>query len=107
MNAPSQQTKNLAPFFERSYFAEDATFTPQEGNKVSLKVIFNSEFSMQEELAIRYDGSRPTAMCREDAVGEPKIGDKLEVRDTEFWVVGVEPSGTGTVVLVLSRDEPK
>lgn len=100
-------TQHLGAFFDRCVFAEDATYSPQTGNKVALKAVFTAESQMQEELAIRYQGSRPTALCREDKVGAAKIGDGLNIRGTDLYVIGVEPSGTGTVLLVLSRDDPR
>lgn len=77
-------------------FAETATYTPAGGSARYVSVIFDrvSEVTDIGEM-IQMDGVAAFMHCKTADVPELAIGDAMSVRNADYRVVGVEPTGTG------------
>lgn len=85
--------------------SEPATFTPDGGVPVAIRVIFN-EAAEQVTLedGIPTSTQRPIASVHlADLAAPPAQGDGLVVRGVAYKVVDIPPDGEGDVDLVLHR----
>lgn len=83
-------------------FAEDGTFTPAGGSARSVSGIFDriSELTDIGEL-IQADGVAATYNVHAADFTDAALGDAMSVRGSDYRVVGLEPDGTGRLVMVL------
>lgn len=89
--------EDLAPFFSTSDFAVAALWNGAN----SVNVIFDAEYT--EALRGVVEGSGPTALCAASSMPGVAHGDTLVVNGTTYKVRGVEPDGTGVVLLRLEE----
>ena len=110
MSAPAAFTRALAAFFDRHPLAEDAVYQrqgldPESGQAwtpADIKVQFYEKFAMQDVQRFSVEAQAPRAFCKTSDVEFAKHGDGLTVRDVNYMVRGVQPTGAGTTWLVLS-----
>lgn len=88
-------TENLAPFFSISDFAVAALWK----GTTSVNGIFDNGYL--EAIAGVTEGSAPTFTCSAADVPSVAHGDALVVNAASYQVRGVEPDGTGVVLLRL------
>jgi hypothetical protein len=95
---------HAAPFF-RSGFADMAVLTLESGDERVVMTCPSSPDSMEESLAIKYRGTRPTALIKFDDL-ESVVPDVcyLTINDIKQRIIGVENHGYGVATLVLSAD---
>jgi hypothetical protein len=88
--------EDLAPFFNTADFASAATL-----NGVAVNGIFDNDYF--EPLGNEVQGSAPRFVCAAASVPSVAHGQSLVVGGVTYKVRGVEPDGTGTVVLRLEK----
>jgi len=86
--------ETLSAFFDTADFAVAATY-----NTATVNGIFSHEYVDIEGV----EGERPTFTCVESDVSGIAHGDALTVNATVYTIAGVQPDGTGIVLLVLSE----
>ncbi len=89
--------ENLAPFFSVSDFAVEATWNG------ATSVIGILDLAYLEPLGNSVEGSAPIFTCALASLPTVKHGDTLVVAGVTYKVRGVEPDGTGVVVLRLEK----
>ena len=90
-------TEDLSPFFSTSDFAVEALWN----GATSVPVIFDSEYI--EALRGVVEGSGPVALCAAADVPGIAHGDTQVIDGVTYKVRGVEPDGTGLVLLRLEQ----
>lgn len=88
--------ENLAPFFATGDFAVAATL-----NGVAVNGIFDAEYS--EPLGNLAEGRAPIFTCALSSIPSVTHGQTLVIGAASYTVRGVEPDGTGVVVLRLEE----
>lgn len=86
-------------------FAVDATYTPSGGTAKGIKVVFDNEYavvSLAGDVAI--ESVSPAAHCKDSDIIGAKHGDTLVINSVTYYVIGIQPDGTGITILILSRD---
>lgn len=97
---------DLAVFFDTDAFAQTAVYTRLGYVGVQIPVIFDSEYSVAQEMGEPGIGdSSPQALCKTAEVENASRGDMLVVGGTIYYVQKVKPDGTGITTLILSRDQ--
>ncbi len=97
---------DLAAFFDTDAFAQTAVYTRLGYPSVPIPVIFDSEYSVVQEIGEPGMGvPSPQALCKTADVANASCGDTLVVNGTTYYVQEVRPDGTGITTLILSRDQ--
>ena len=96
------EAESAAVFSNSQEFAEPATYTPQGGSARSVTGIFDrvSELTDIGEL-LAADGVAASYNVHQPDFPEARLGDALSIRGHDYRVVGLEPDGTGRIVMVL------
>lgn len=81
-------------------FAEGASY-----NGASIPVIFDDSYKLVNALTGGIESSGPQATCKDTDISGAAHGDSIIIRDTTYYVTGIEPDGTGSTVLTLSKDQ--
>lgn len=89
--------EDLRPFFDTAGFAITATF------KGTITVNGLLDLAYIEPLGNTVEGRAPIFTCAEADIPAVAHGDTLDAAGRNYKVVGVEPDGTGVVVLRLER----
>lgn len=87
-------------FFNTDEFGSSATYT-HGGTPATVKGIFDNEYvSIQgvESLA-------PVFRTATASVPSAEHGDTLVIDGTTYYIIGIQPDGTGVTLLILSRDQ--
>ena len=95
---------DLDIFLNTSDFAQTGTLTPQpSGTGKTVEGIFDNE-------SYTYDASRdelinttPTFICQSVEISGTKLNDKLETNSSTYYIMKIEPDGTGISKLYLSK----
>ncbi len=92
--------------FFNGTFDEEALYTPSGGPTIPVRVIFDNGYhAVQFEQAdSQVESSCPKAICRETEVAGTAHGDTLQIRGNTWYVIEVQPDGTGLVIVLLSKD---
>ncbi len=97
---------DLNAFFATDAFAQTAVYTRLGYVGVQIPVIFDSEYSVVQEIGEPGMGvPAPQALCKTADVENASRGDTLVVNGTTYYVQEVRPDGTGITTLILSRDQ--
>jgi hypothetical protein len=97
---------DLAAFFDTDAFAQTAVYTRLGYSSIPIPVIFDSEYSVVQEIGEPGMGvPSPQALCKTADVANASRGDTLVVNGTTYYVQEVRPDGTGITTLILSRDQ--
>jgi len=88
--------EDLTPFFSTADFASAATL-----NGAAVNGIFDKDYA--EALDNDVQGSSPVFLCAAASVPSVAHGQSLVVASVTYKVRGVEPDGTGVVLLRLER----
>ena len=97
---------DIHAFFDTDAFAQAATYTPLGYVGAQISVIFDSEYSVMQEIGEPGMGvPSPQALCKTADVANASRGDTLVVNGTTYYVQEVRPDGTGITTLILSRDQ--
>lgn len=93
--------EDLAPFFDIAEFGVVAGYVPagSSDDPVLINGIFDRAYA--EPIDGIVEGTRPVFMCASASVPGAAHGDELEIDGTIYVVRGVQPDGTGVVLLVL------
>lgn len=105
---------DLGDLLNTDEFATAATYKgfskSASGNQVALtktvNVIFDRGYVPASPETAEVALTRPTALARLSDLPDVATGDTLTISGTAYHLVGVEPSGVGDVILLLSEDEP-
>lgn len=87
-------------------FDEEVLFTPSGGQARPVRAIFDNPYqgTQYAQGDIEIESSGPKATCRDTEVAGVAHGDTLQIRGKTWYVLEVQPDGTGLVVLILSED---
>jgi len=97
---------DLVAFFDTDAFAQTAVYTHLGYPATQIPVIFDSEYSVVQEIGEPGMGvPTPQALCKTADVENASRGDTLVVNGTTYYVQEVRPDGTGITTLILSRDQ--
>lgn len=94
----------LAPFFDPADFGIEAAYLPlgSTDDPVPVNGIFDKAYV--DPLGV-VEGAAPVFTCAAASVPAVKHGDALTIDGTTYTVRGVEPDGTGVVLLRLEEDD--
>ena len=87
-------TEDLAPFFNRADFADDATV-----GGVELAGIFDNDYIDTFGIVA---GSQPSLLVASAAVSAIKFGDAVVIGAANYTVNDIKPGGTGLTRILLS-----
>lgn len=73
-------------------------------NATTIKCIFGNPFALASPGDIGVENSEPTALVKASDVTGIVQGDNFTVNGTTYKVRGIQPSGDGVTLLVLSQD---
>ena len=93
----------ISEFFETSDFAQSASYTPSGGSAATIYVIFDNEFSLSN-IGIGFENSAPQVMAKTSDVSAATNGATIVIDSVTYYVIGVEPDGTGVTRLILSKN---
>lgn len=97
---------DIHAFFDTDAFAQIAVYTHIGYPAAQIPVIFDSEYSVVQEIGEPGMGVlTPQALCKTADVANASRGDTLVVNGTTYYVQEVRPDGTGITTLILSRDQ--
>ena len=95
-------TETLAEYFDTTDFAVAASFTPvATGVPVSVEVIFDHEYELNEFGRSGIAGRRPVALGIEADFVDVAEGDTLSIGADTYRIVVPEPDGLGLLTLRL------
>jgi hypothetical protein len=80
-------------------FGIDATYGAS-----TIQVIFDNEFLAASAFDIEVESREPKCYVKESDVSGIDQGDTLVINSTTYYVIKVEPDGTGLTRLILSKD---
>ena len=87
-------------FMNTDEFADTATFT-HGGAPSSVKGIFDNEFITAQGV----ETLTPVFRCATTDVSTAVHGDTLVISGTTYYIIGIQPDGTGITLLILSREQ--
>ncbi len=87
-------SENFNEFFDTDDFAVEAT---HDGS--TLLGILDREYVEVGNI----EGEHPVFQCAESSVTTAQHGDTITIDGTAYTIVGIQPDGTGTVILVLQE----
>ena len=95
--------EDLAPFFDTAEFGTAASYLPLGSveDPVTINGIFDHAYA--EPIDGVAEGARPVFTCAAASVPNAAHGDTLTIAGTTYKVRGVQPDGTGVVLLVLEE----
>jgi hypothetical protein len=104
MSIPAILTSGLSAIYERGPFAEDAVYFPKTGASKKVRVIFTSPYQASQGLGVEIGDAKPS--CRIRASDTPAItrGERLKIRDTDYFVMERMPTGDGEIICSLSEE---
>lgn len=92
-------TEDMSDFFDLDGFAVAATYTPAGGSALTVSGIPDDEYVDAQGV----ESSGPVFRCAADDVSGVAHGDALEISGTPYTVHGVQPDGTGEMLLILEE----
>jgi hypothetical protein len=103
MTLLDQIETDLDTFINDDDFAVDAIYTPVEGDSKIIKVIFDNAYK-QMNLQTGVESGGTSAQLKSSDVEDIAKDDTLEINDIAYNIIGIEPDGTGMIVVRLSED---
>lgn len=94
----------ISEFFETTDFAQSVTYTPSGGSSVSILGIFDNEFSLNDISEMGYQNMNPYITCKTSDVNNATNGDTFVISSVTYYVIGVQPDGTGITRIILSKN---
>lgn len=96
--------EDLAPFFATTDFGSEAAYlsADSDDDPVTVKGIFDKAYVDPTGLV---EGAAPVFQCAAADVPAAKHGDEIEIDGTTYKIRGVEPDGTGVVLLRLEEQD--
>lgn len=82
----------------------DAVYTPQGGAASAIKVIFDNEYRAVNIETGQVESAGPQATCKTSDVANAKHGETLVINSTTYYIIEIQPDGTGFTILILSRN---
>jgi len=92
----------ISDFIDTDSFGQAATYTPSGGGPASITIIFDNEFFLSTIAGSGYENTNPTALCKTTDVSTATNGATLVTDSVTYYVIGVQPDGTGFTKLILS-----
>lgn len=86
-----------------SDFGQDAVFTLQSGNQITVQAIFDNSFYNAQIGEIDLETTLPRLTCVESDILEVKDKDTVLVNGKNYKVLRIQPDGTGMAVVVLAK----
>lgn len=86
---------------------ESVTFTHNPGvSQVvsTIKVHFNNPYAAAKMQGLEAASSLPTALCKTSDVSTAVARDTLTISSVVYYIVDIQPDGTGLTLLILSKD---
>lgn len=93
----------ITDFFETTDFAESASYTPAGGSASTIYVIFDNEFALST-VGVGYENLAPQVLAKTSDVSGATNGATIVINSVTYYVIGVEPDGTGISRLILSKN---
>ncbi len=92
--------------FFNGTFDEEALYTPSGGSATPVNVIFDNGYhaAQFQEADGQIESKGPKATCSDSDVVGVAHGDTFLIRGDTWYVIEVQPDGTGLVTLLLSKD---
>lgn len=85
-------------------FAVDAAFSHAGGAASNIKIIFDNDFKAINLITGEVELAGPQAICKTSDVSTAIHGDTLVINSITYYIIGIQPDGTGITILILSRD---
>ncbi len=96
--------ENLDNFLNSDHFAVAATLTVGS-TATNISVVFDSEYSTLNTIGIvEVSSAQPKALAIDTDVSTATIGSTLKIGDTTYYIIEIQPDGTGMTTLILSKD---
>jgi hypothetical protein len=86
-------------FMNTDEFADSATYT-HGATVATIKGIFDDTFQVVEGV----ESSGPSFLCATADVSAAAHGDTIVVSGATYYIRGIQPDGTGTTLLILSKE---
>ncbi|MBT9168677.1 MAG: hypothetical protein DDT19_02025 [Syntrophomonadaceae bacterium] len=92
--------RDIDTFF--SDFAVDAVYTRGTVQR-NIRVLFDEDYKTIMDELVGVEGIESSAICRTSDVRDAVHNDTLTISGVTYFVVGIQPDGTGITTLLLSR----
>ncbi len=92
----------ISEFINTDDFGQSATYTASGGSPATITIIFDNEFFLSTIVGSGYENTNPTALCKTTDVSTATNGATLVTDSVTYYVIGVQPDGTGFTKLILS-----
>lgn len=96
-------TSDLAGYFDAEVFGDSATYT-HGATPATITVLLDAPTDAQNLATGEVEITAPVAWARTADVSSASHGDTLVVSGTTYYIIGVQPDGTGVTRLILSED---
>ena len=93
-------------FFQTADFAETVAYTPEGGSPANIPVIFDMPYALTSVQGVTYQNAHPTCLAKTSDVSTATSGATIVRGAVTYYVVDVQPDGTGITNLVLSTQAP-
>jgi hypothetical protein len=92
-------------FFNTDDFAKAAIWTPSGGSAADIVVIFDDEYTGTNLGTGELDTASPQVRIKSSTVTSITPGDSIVVDSTTYYVLSVQPDGTGVTLVTLSKKQ--
>jgi hypothetical protein len=90
---------DLEVFLDNEEFAVDITY-----NAGTIQGIFDAEFSSAVEGEMGIESTVPQVMVKTSDVSSAVHGQTMTINSVVYKIIGIQPDGTGTTLILLSED---
>ncbi|MBT9171351.1 MAG: hypothetical protein DDT18_01725 [Actinobacteria bacterium] len=94
--------RDIDTFF--SDFAVDAVFIRAGVAPRNIRVLFDEDYKTIMDELVGVEGAASSAICRTSDVRDAVHNDTLVIGGITYFIVGIQPDGTGVTILLLSRN---
>lgn len=101
MTLKSDITNDLATFLNTNEFATSITY-----NSNVIKGIFDDAYKGINMATGEIESTDPQVVVKTSDVSDIEHGNNLVISSTTYYVIGIQPDGTGLTTLILSKDAP-
>lgn len=99
MTFKSDLTDDLGIYFDDEEFAVEITF-----NAGTIIGIFDNEFISAVEGEIGVESTAPQVLVKSLDITSSAHGQTMTIEGTDYKIIGIQPDGTGTSIVLLSED---
>lgn len=91
-------------FFNTAEFAEEVTWTPLTGTAQTIAVLWDDPYRAANPVSGQVEDTAPQCLAPTANIGGMTQGDMITRQGTDYYVIEMQPDGSGITTVVLSKD---